>query len=63
LGLDKARIEQMHKCFRQKEYREVVNLSHALKYPNRLSQSEQKMVEISQARAGSNAAGKTVQAR
>jgi hypothetical protein len=52
---DKTRIEQMHKCFHQKEYREVVDLSRALKYPNRLSQSERKMVEIAQARTGFNA--------
>ncbi|HEV2304033.1 MAG TPA: hypothetical protein VGR93_00810 [Candidatus Acidoferrales bacterium] len=55
---DKRRIEQLHKCFHDKEYREVVNLARALKYPNRLSESERKMVEIAQTRAGANAAGK-----
>ena len=52
---DKRKIEQMHRCFHQKEYREVINLSRALKYPNRLSESERKMVEIAQTRAGADA--------
>jgi hypothetical protein len=52
---DKRKIEQMHRCFHQKEYLEVVNLARALKCPNRLSESERKMIEIAQTRSGSNA--------
>jgi len=47
---DTAVIEQMRKCFHQKQYGEVLKLAHALKYPDRLSESEQKMVEIAQRR-------------
>lgn len=48
---DKAKIEQLHKCFYQKQYREVVRLARALKHPSRLSESARKMVEIAQTRA------------
>jgi hypothetical protein len=47
---DKAKIERLHTCFHQKQYREVVHLAHALKYSDRLSESERKMVEIAQRR-------------
>jgi hypothetical protein len=47
---DTAAIGRMRKYFRQKEYREVVILAGTLKYPDRLSESEHKMVEIAQRR-------------
>lgn len=49
---DTAKIEQMHRSFRQEDYREVLRLAGELKYPNRLSDSENKMVEIAKKRSG-----------
>ncbi len=49
---DKRRIDQVRQCFREKNYSEAVRLAGELKYPDRMSESERKMVEIARKRVG-----------
>jgi hypothetical protein len=43
---DTRKREQLRSSFREKRYGDVVNLARALKYPNLMTESERKMVEI-----------------
>jgi hypothetical protein len=47
---DKRKLDQLRECFREKQYSEVVRLARELKYPDRISESQRKMVEIAQRR-------------
>lgn len=49
---DKRKLDQLHSRFREKQYGEVVRLAGELKYPNRMSESERKMVQIARKRTG-----------
>lgn len=49
---DKRKIERMHECFREKRYADVAELARDLEYPGLLSESERKMIEVAQRRAG-----------
>jgi hypothetical protein len=48
---DKAEIERLHSGFREKRYDEVLASFDRLKYPERLADSERKMVEIARKNA------------
>lgn len=43
---DVRQIEQMRERFREGKYREVVSLASRLKYPNRMTESQRRIVEI-----------------
>ena len=43
---DKREIEKLHDSFRKKDYIGVISAHDALKYPERLAESERKMVEF-----------------
>jgi len=47
---DTRKLDQMRNSFREKRYGEVVKLARGLKYPNQMTQSERKMVEIARKR-------------
>jgi hypothetical protein len=47
---DKRKLDQLRECFREKQYSEVVRLAGELKYPDRISDSQRKMVEIARRR-------------
>jgi hypothetical protein len=49
---DTGKIDDLHRCFREKHYSEVVRLARKLKYPERMSASERNMVEIARKRTG-----------
>ncbi|MHB8485621.1 MAG: hypothetical protein ACYDCM_07820 [Candidatus Acidiferrales bacterium] len=49
---DKTKIGQLRACFQEERYSDVVRLAGELKYPNRMSDSERKMLEIAQRRTG-----------
>jgi hypothetical protein len=49
---DARKRDELRSCFRQKLYGDVGKLARALKYPNLMTQSEQKMVEIARKRTG-----------
>lgn len=49
---DKRKINQLRQYFREKRYSEVVRLASELKYPDRMSGSERKMIEVAQRRLG-----------
>lgn len=51
---DKEKIGRLHESFHQKHYDEVVKLASALKYPDQLSEPENKMVEISKKKAAAH---------
>jgi len=48
---DVRQIEQIRSRFREREYGDVVVLASALKYPDRMSESERRMVEIARKRS------------
>lgn len=50
---DRRKLDQLRQCFREKKYSDVVRLAGQLKYPDRLSESERKMIEIARKRFGS----------
>ena len=43
---DKRKLDQLRTCFREGRYDEVVTLAGELKYSDRMTESEQRMVEI-----------------
>jgi hypothetical protein len=45
---DVKTLEKMHSLFREKKYEEVVALADNLKYPDRMRESEQRMLDIAQ---------------
>jgi hypothetical protein len=47
---DTRKRDRLRSCFRRNLYHDVVKLARALKYPNLMTQSEQKMVEIARKR-------------
>lgn len=47
---DTRKRDHLRSCFRENIYHEVVKLARALKYPNLMTQSEQKMVAIARKR-------------
>lgn len=47
---DKRKIDELQDCFRQRRYEDVIIRFHSLKYPERLSESERKMVELARQR-------------
>ncbi|MGH9718299.1 MAG: hypothetical protein ACRD4R_16440 [Candidatus Acidiferrales bacterium] len=47
---DKRKIDQLRQSFRDKRFSQVVQLAAQLKYPDRMSESERKMVGIAQRR-------------
>jgi hypothetical protein len=49
---DKGKVEQLRKCFHQGKYQDVIARFNSLKYPERLSESERKMVELARKRTG-----------
>jgi hypothetical protein len=48
---DTRKRDELRSCFRRDLYHDVVELARALKYPNLMTQSERKMVEIARKRA------------
>ncbi|MGA9884143.1 MAG: hypothetical protein WBQ34_10530 [Candidatus Acidiferrales bacterium] len=48
---DKRKIIQLRQCFREKKYSEVVRLAGELKFPDGISKSERRIVEIAQKRS------------
>jgi len=49
---DSRGLEELRRFFREGRYNEVLKLAQSLKYPDRMSQSERRMVEIAHARSG-----------
>ena len=49
---DTRKLDQLRNSFHQGRYASVVKLSRGLKYPNRMTPSERKMVEIACKRSG-----------
>jgi len=47
---DKRKIDELHSCFRERRYEDVIIKFNSLKYPQRLSESERKMVELARQR-------------
>lgn len=47
---DKRKIDELHGCFRERRYEDVIIKFNSLKYPERLSESERKMVELARQR-------------
>jgi hypothetical protein len=47
---DKRKIDELHSCFRERRYEDVIIKFNSLKYPERLSESERKMVELARQR-------------
>ena len=49
---DARKLNEMRNSFREKRYREAVKLARGLKYPNRMTESERRMLEIAHKRSG-----------
>lgn len=47
---DKTKTDQLRRCFHEKRYDDVIRLAGDLKYPDRISESERKMVEMARKR-------------
>lgn len=47
---DKQKVEHLHRCFRQGKYEDAIATFKALKYPERLSESDGKVVELARKR-------------
>lgn len=47
---DKRKLDELHSCFRERRYEDVIIKFNSLKYPERLSESERKMVELARQR-------------
>lgn len=49
---DKRKLDQLRQSFREKQYSEVVRLAGELKYADRMSESQRRMVVIARKRVG-----------
>ena len=55
---DKQKVEHLRRCFRQGKYEDAIAEFKALKYPERLSESDRKMVELARKRTHPSRTGK-----
>jgi len=47
---DKRKIDHLRSCFREAKYKDVLAEFNGLKYPERLSEPDRKMVELARKR-------------
>jgi hypothetical protein len=48
---DKRKVEHLRSCFQQGKYEDALTEFKSLKYPERLSESDRKMVELARKRS------------